>query len=462
MRHTSSLSGSASSKRPLSKHILIGIALVSVSVGLCLAGMFGIVRRTGSTAAPATQKPQPLSLTDPVSAPSVPASNPLLQTLTGLQDAPVGSASPRASPTTIRALRAQVQRDPGNVAARVRLAVLLGSQGDDSEAEDVLRVALQRRQHSPEIYHALGMLYLHNKQYKPAAQAFAVEAHLHPNDFQAHLNLAMTYVFLTKSDHARSEFEAAQKIDPAAPDTYLGMAFLNNSSERYPYAIKYLNEYIRRSPEPGRGYALMSRVYLNMKLYEQAITAGQTATLKMPDNANVWYTLGQAYSYGPGDQHLADAARAFERTLQLNPQWVAAHFELGHVYARQNRPADAILQYRESIRYGPDRGKSHYQLGQLLLQQGQTDEGKKELQKAQTLIRLNQRQDQLEEKVSAMPDNPRYLFEMAQLYKEVGKYSQAESWFQAALQIAPHYPQAREQLAEVRRLMALQQPSRQR
>ena len=87
------------------------------------------------------------------------------------------------------------------------------------------------------------------------------------------------------------------------------------------------------------------------------------------------------------------------------------------------------------------------------MQQGQTAEGTQELEKAKTLIAINQREDQLQQKIAAMPTNPANLFELAQLYKKMGDYAQAEIWFQDTLRLAAHYPQAQEQLAEVRRLL---------
>ena len=378
---------------------------------------------------------------------------PALQPPTGSQPNTQNENVRRASDLKLTDLRAQLAKDPKNTAKRVELAALLSVRGQDSDAEDVLREALQGGQHTAEIYHALGMIYLHNNQYIPATKAFSVETALHPRDFDAHLKLATAYAYVSRVDDANREFLAAKAINPSVPDTYLGLAYLNNSSERYPYAVKFLNEFIKRSKQPGPGYALLSRIYLNMQLYEQAVTAGKTASAMMPDNAATWYTLGQAYSYRPGEQFLADGANAFEQTVKLSPGWGKAHFELGHIYTRQHRPADAIAQYREAVRTEPDRGKNYYQLGQLLMQQGQTEEGKKQLQKAQELIAVNQREDQLQQKIAATPNNPKNLFELAQLYKKIGSYEKAQVWYQDTLILSPNYPHAREELLEVRKLM---------
>ena len=457
-----------------SKRLNTPLTLALISGGVCIVSLVFALRYgrfSNSSGIAPLPAPSPVAASSVQSAPATPTTfalpipqngagfggasgmaSPTLNPLAALS--PSGStsgASGSASPSNLDAMRMQLERNPRNAALRVQLAALLSIQGRDSEAEDCLRTALQHQQRLPEIYHALGMLYLHNNQYLPAAQAFETETGLRPKDYLAHLKLATADAYLAKGDAARHEFETARRLKPAEPDPYLGLAMMNNSSERYPFAVRYLNDYIQRAPQPGQGYALLSRVYLNMKLYEQAVVAGRTAAAQMPSNPNVWYTLGQACCYRPGDANLTEAAQAFERAAALTPNDGHTHFELGHTYTRLSRPADAIAQYREAVRCEPYSGKSRYQLGQLLMQQGQTEEGRQILQQAQSLIALNQRESQLQEKITATPNNPQNLFTLANLYRQMGRYDEARPWYEAVLRLAPNYPQAREKLVEMQR-----------
>src|SRR5262249_37752334 len=148
---------------------------------------------------------------------------------------------------------------------------------ETSEAEDVLRAALQRGQKTPEVYHALGTLYLRNKIYSGAEAAFLLETQLKPRDFQAQLRLGQACLYLNKLDAARRALETARRLDPKVADTYLNLAFLNNLSNHYPHAIDDLNAYLRRLGPPGPGYAMLCRVYINMNQYQQAAEAGRKA-----------------------------------------------------------------------------------------------------------------------------------------------------------------------------------------
>jgi tetratricopeptide (TPR) repeat protein len=177
----------------------------------------------------------------------------------------------------------------------------------------------------------------------------------------------------------------------------------------------------------------------------------------MPDSGSSWYNLGQAYSYQPGDKNLQDAADALERTTKLVANWGSAHFELGRVYERMTRIDDAIARYREAVRCAPNQGTYRYRLGRILLQKGQKEEGQREVDLSQNLIRLNQKESQLAQKIKVFPKEPRYLFELGMIYKEMGDHKQAAGSFAAALQLNPKYPKAQEEFSEARRL-ATQQP----
>lgn len=346
-------------------------------------------------------------------------------------------------------LRAKIQQNPKDVASRTRLAALLDQQGNGSDAEDVLREALQQGQKHPDIYHTIGMVYLHHSQYRPAAAAFSEEIKLRPKNAEAHIKLGQAYSYGGNPRGAEQAFETARKLDPSLPDIYLGLAFLNNTSDRYPYAVRYINEFIKRSKDPGPGYALLCRVYINMNAHEKAIEAGNKAVQYLPENPNVWYNLGQAYFYNPKAGQLEKAASAFAQTLKRAPNMGHAHFELASVLSRMGKHQDAVGEFREAVRCEPWQGRYHYQLGRALIQTGAAEEGKQVIAKAQKLLPLNQLETKLLDKITVSPQDPQLRFELARVYKQLERYDAAKTWFQATLDVAPNHPQARQELEEV-------------
>ncbi len=411
---------------------------------------------------PSVPKPAPV-----VSNPAPPPASSSAAAPGAWMDDPMGALAPQTgpfantgSPGLLRqlgpsaALRHQVRQFPNDVNLRIQLAVSLDNEGQPGEAEDVLREALQRGQKKPEIYHALGMLYMRNGIYYGAVEMFSLETRLAPKNYQAHLNLAQAYVYMNQNNAAIKSFETANRLDPSQPDAYLGLALLNNTSERYQYAVKYLLEFIKRTASPGQGYALLSRVYLNMREYDKAMEAGLKATQALPNDPACWYNLGQAYAYNPSEKYFNEAVQAYERTLQMAPQWGGAHFELGRVYERLNRKEEAVARYRDAVRLQPTNGRYRYQLGRLLMQIGQVEEGQRETQLSQPLIRLNQRETQLTAKIASNPKEPRFVYELGVVYKELKEYKKALDTFEFLLKMAPNYPKARQQWEETRRLLS--------
>jgi tetratricopeptide (TPR) repeat protein len=64
----------------------------------------------------------------------------------------------------------------------------------------------------------------------------------------------------------------------------------------------------------------------------------------------------------------------YTATLQKNPGCWMAHYNLGIVLVKQGEPDQAIDHYRRAVALRPDYGEAHYNLGRLLVEQGQLDD----------------------------------------------------------------------------------------
>jgi tetratricopeptide (TPR) repeat protein len=352
----------------------------------------------------------------------------------------------------IAELRAKVQKDPKDVQSRYRLASLLDQQGNGSDAEDVIREALRQGQRHPDLFFALGQVYLHNDQYRPAALAFQEVVKSRPKNAEAHSKLGNAYSYAGNPRGAEKAFLTARKLDPSLPDPYLGLAFLNNTSDRYPHAVRYIQDYIKRTKEPGPGYGLLCRVYINMNAFDKAVEAGMKAIRLMPDNPNMWYTLGQAYFYQPSGKNLDRAASAFAEALKRNRDFGHAHFELASVLSRMGKIQESVGEYREAARCEPWQGRYHYQLGVALQKIGAIEESKQAKEKSKQLIPLNQQETKLLDKITVSPQNPELSFALAQVYRQLGRYEYAKIWYQTTLDLVPNHPQARRELEAVTQL----------
>jgi tetratricopeptide (TPR) repeat protein len=74
-------------------------------------------------------------------------------------------------------------------------------------------------------------------------------------------------------------------------------------------------------------------------------------------------------------QGKVDEAIAEDRaTIQLEPGFAEAHFDLGNNLVFQGKFADAVLEYREAIKVKPDYPEAHLNAGAALRAQGKSGE----------------------------------------------------------------------------------------
>ena len=77
-----------------------------------------------------------------------------------------------------------------------------------------------------------------------------------------------------------------------------------------------------------------------------------------------------------------EAIDALHQVLDLDPDNAEVHYHLGLVYARQNRPADAMVCFRQSAAADDSYGPAHLALGLMLAESGESAAARVSLQKA--------------------------------------------------------------------------------
>ena len=196
-----------------------------------------------------------------------------------------------------------------------------------------------------------------------------------------------------------------------------------------------------------------------------------------PRNARLRYGVASALK----DQgRFAEAAREYRAALALNPDYVAAHLNLGAVLMMQEIPsrvelsasrrppwrqADEVIGHlRAAVRLDPDSAGAHYNLGIAFGYQGQLDEAARHYREAirseptyaeahnslgQVLSAQGQLADgiqHLREAERLMPDSAEICNNLGTALWRQGKPEEAISYFRRALELEPGHLGARENL----------------
>ncbi len=153
----------------------------------------------------------------------------------------------------------------------------------------------------------LGIAYLDQLQYAEAVQAFGNVVKLRPDYADGHINIGLTYIEWEKYSSARSNLEKALQLNP------------NNAR-----ALYYLALVERRSAHP-----------------EAEIADLQSVVEQYPQSRDARRELGISYY----QQHqYNEAIKQFEALQAIDPDDLAAHYNLSILYRRVGQKAKASEQ----------------------------------------------------------------------------------------------------------------------
>ncbi len=250
-----------------------------------------------------------------------------------------------------------------------------------------------------------------------------------PSDAQvakAHLMLGHALMEMSQYQEAIGEFKAAVAINPEFDNTYaLGMAYLslpdkNSAAAVFAKIAAGLGDTAQLHMEFGRAYGEASYP-------DEAILEFKKAIAKDNKLPFAHYSLGAAYLNQSGDSAFPQAEVEFRKELAIQPNDALTYPQLGRIamsrhdykeaeldlkkaaelnpanpenflllgrlYTDTQRPADAIVALRKAIAATTDPSRNHYsiqlahyRLGRLLVQSGDSEEGRKEMKIAEALL----------------------------------------------------------------------------
>jgi tetratricopeptide (TPR) repeat protein len=139
---------------------------------------------------------------------------------------------------------------------------------------------------------------------------------------------------------------------------------------------------------------------------------------KDPENARLHFHLGN-YAFDAGK--LAEAAKAYEQAITLEPKLVGAHVNLGSVYDELNRLDDAIASYRKALELQPNEDRTLCNMGNVYFKKRQYERAIEHFQLA----------------LQANPKSQLAHYNLAILFADAGIYKEAIREWESAVAIDP-------------------------
>lgn len=273
----------------------------------------------------------------------------------------------------------------------LQLAELEMKLGHDDQATEHYRQAVQVHPNYLEAVVKFGTHHLQRGRYIDAAEQFSRAVEINDRLLNAYVGLAVAQRHAGWHDRAQETIDLACAVEPNSTMLFAEIAKLELKAS----AVEQAKQYLDGHPESkDTGQELLR---IQSQRFAEAIETH-------PDRADWHYRHGLLLK---AQGHLAGATAEFERAVEINPNYVKAlvklalalhemgdsdrgrlvleravvlepgyadiYYQLGLIYADQNRYRLAVEQFEQSLKRGGNNVQTHWALAAALEDIGLTD-----------------------------------------------------------------------------------------
>lgn len=236
-----------------------------------------------------------------------------------------------------------------------------------------------------------GRLHNSQKEYEKAAEAFWKGIETEPDDYVMWSYLAIALSNLGKNGEALRLSEIALDInsEDVFPRANHGVILLNQ--ENYHEARNWFHELLREEKDNAFIWYQRARCDEQIGRNRQAERGYKTAQALAPDNPYTYRELANLYEFAFEDK--AEAEAVLKKGIELAGEEALLYEELGGLYERDKRNADALKMYEQACKIDPSDPSPSLAIGRVL----QEEEG------------FESFFAHMEEGVAAFGEDPEYL-----------------------------------------------------
>jgi tetratricopeptide (TPR) repeat protein len=289
-------------------------------------------------------------------------------------------------------------------------------------------------------------------------------------NYIARYNLGNFYSRQGKTDPAIEQYRLALAVESNYAEAHNNLASLLIVQKHYDEAIQHFQESARLKPASiayfnlGNALADTARARHDTQLFAQSVGAFQQSLQLDPDSIATHNNLGMDWQ----DQNQDDRAISeFEAAVRLQPDFELGHFNLANALARVGRLDDAIAHYQAAARLNTNRVESFSGQGICYAKQGKMEEAARQFRH---VTELNPKdpaaygnlgnalgsQGKLDQAIACYltalqldPGDYQNEFNLGLSLLKLNRREEARTHFQAALRLHPDYPVARQALSEL-------------
>jgi arylsulfatase A-like enzyme/tetratricopeptide (TPR) repeat protein len=209
-----------------------------------------------------------------------------------------------------------------------------------------------------------------NEKFAEAAELLEGVLKKDPEVIQARLVLSNAYQKLRRNEEAKEQLDAVLKQDPNQIQALVGMAGILRKEGRFQDVISLCQKALQVESNSTQALELMGNAYMDRKEFEHALPPLQKAATLQAKMTQYRQNLAACFiflkQYAQAQTILDDIVREF-------PKFPLVHFNLGVMAEEEGEPALAESRYRKEIEANPGLVPARFNLGKLLLKNGDFD-----------------------------------------------------------------------------------------
>ncbi len=251
-------------------------------------------------------------------------------------------------------LRAAMDSSPDDVTVRIEFAQFLIQTGRALQAVTVLEDAVRRAPKEPQAREALVRAYMADHELVAAQKAAEDLKTLSPDFVGGYYLAGLIAHDEGRAEESRKNLEHALELRPGSLDILASLTRFDLEGGRSAAAITRLQQSLGRDPDNAQLLDLLGSTYLAAKDLPHAADALAKATRLDPRSWVAHRDLGQV-RLAVGD--LNGALESYQAAFSVAPAQPRVVTELGSLYERQGRIAEAIACYESLYEKGDSSGR---------------------------------------------------------------------------------------------------------
>ncbi len=320
-------------------------------------------------------------------------------------------------------LRRAGELDPRNPTPLLELTRIALDQGKLNEAEAYLRTLRTRFPNHEELPLLTGALHIIRGQWGPAYDEFSKAVKKRPNDFRIHYNLGISASQLNKPEEAIKHLERAVQLKPDYATGWKALALLYETRQRTEDAIRAYTHALKQEPDDLPSRLKRAMLYQRVEKWEQALADYQHIARLYPRNPEAHLGAGlilmRLNRFAEARRHLGAALALFNPG---QPIYYDILTETAHCELRLKNYGKAREHFAEVLRLDSKNARAYE--GQWQVLQAQEVE--------QDLLPFLRRW------AENLPDDPRPLLYIAQVYERNRRADLAEQEYNTLLERFPN------------------------